>query len=106
MGRDIEVKVLCICPMGSKRRDMEVKIFYICPMDSETREVEIKIFCICPVRYIMIKGSKGIIDAYLLTFVSYNMLNSLTDPAGNHRIVHGIQMNSIGIVCQQVNNLA
>ncbi len=26
----------------------------------------------------MIKGSKGIIDAYLLTLLSYNMLNSLT----------------------------
>ena len=34
------------------------------------------------------------------------MLNSLTDPAGNHRIVHGIQVNSIGIVCQQINDLA
>ena len=56
MGRDIEAKVLCICPMGSKRRDMEVKIFYICPMDSERWEVEIKIFCICPVRYIMLNS--------------------------------------------------
>jgi len=26
----------------------------------------------------MIKGSKGIIDAYLLTLLAYNMLNSLT----------------------------
>ena len=40
-----------------------------------------------------------------VSFISYNMLNSLTDPAGNHRIVHGIQVNSIGIVCQQVNDL-
>ena len=40
-----------------------------------------------------------------VSFISYNMLNSLTDPAGNHRIVHGIQVNSIGIVCQQINDL-
>lgn len=26
----------------------------------------------------MIKGSKGIIDVYLLTLLAYNMLNSLT----------------------------
>lgn len=26
----------------------------------------------------MVKGSKGIIDVYLLTLLSYNMLNSLT----------------------------
>ena len=60
MGRDIEAKVLCICPMGSKRRDMEVKIFYIRPIDSERWEVEIKIFCICPVRYIILYNDKRV----------------------------------------------
>ena len=88
--RDVEVKILCICPMDAKRRDVGVKIFSICPMGSKRRDVEVKIFCICP--------------AY--NIILYNILNSLTDPARHNRIVHCIQMNPVRIICQKINDLA
>ena len=88
--RDVGVKIFSICPMGSKRRDVEVKIFSICPMGFKRQDIEVKIFCICPAYYIIL----------------YNILNSLTDLARHHRIVHCIQMNPVRIICQKINDLA